>query len=67
MPTVIKAKRPTRRSPVAKKALPVVGIGPRRTPPPARGKVSDLLAMGDGFGKGADWEIIVRAHESRDL
>lgn len=68
MPTILKVKkakvRPTRST--VKKTAPVSipGLMPVRTPPPAKSTAADLLKMKD-FGKGADWDVISLAYESR--
>jgi len=45
----------------------IKGLSPRRTPPVAVGTVADVLKMGASFGKGADWDVIEKAHAARDL
>lgn len=68
MPAITKVKkaaaRPTRST--VKKAVParIPGLLPVRTPPPAKFTAADLLKMKD-FGKGADWDVISVAYESR--
>jgi hypothetical protein len=51
-----------------KKASParISGLLPVRTPPPAKFTAADLLKVKD-FGKGADWEVISLAYESRSV
>ena len=67
MKTIAKAKKPAAKRPLAKPAgHRIAGLSPRRTPPPAVGTVADVLKMGDEFGKGANWDVIATAHESRD-
>ena len=60
MPATTKAKktaaRPARST--VKKSVPT------RTPPPAKFTAADLLKMKE-FGKGADWDAISLAYESR--
>ncbi len=68
MPAITKVKkaaaRPARST--VKKAVSarIPGLLPVRTPPPAKCTAADLLKMKD-FGKGADWDVIRLAYESR--
>ena len=68
MPATTKAKktaaRPARST--VKKSVPtrIPGLLPVRTPPPAKFTAADLLKMKE-FGKGADWDAISLAYESR--
>lgn len=68
MSTLTKAKKSAVKRPPAKPAAlrRIAGLSPRRTPPAAVGTVGDILKMGADFGKGADWNVIETAHESRD-
>lgn len=68
MPAITKLKkaaaRPVRST--VKKAVParIPGLLPVRIPPPAKFTAADLLKVND-FGKGADWDLIRLAYESR--
>lgn len=68
MPAITKVKKTAARlaRPAVKKApaARIVGLLPVRTPPPAKCTAADLLKAKD-FGKGADWDVIGLAYESR--
>ncbi len=68
MKTLTKPKKPAasvtpRR---ASASTRIKGLSPRRTPPAPVGTIADVLNMGAGFGKGADWDVIETAHAARD-
>lgn len=60
------AARPARSTVTKTVPARIPGLLPVRTPPPARFTAADLLKMKD-FGKGADWDVISLAYESRSV
>ena len=68
MPAITKVKkaaaRPARSIVKKTTSVRIPGLLPVRTPPPAEFTAADLLKMKD-FGKGADWDVISLAYESR--
>jgi hypothetical protein len=70
MPTLTKGRKAATRSArsTVKKASParISGLLPMRTPPLAKFTAADLLKVKD-FGKGADWDVISLAYESRSV